>query len=216
MSDLPVPDNRHLLRVSDADREQVAEVLREAAGQGRITLDELDTRLESTHNAKTYADLVPITKDLPAGNTTSPSLSPPNTFPAERVGGTPKRRRSIAILSGAKRKGPWVVPTEYTASAVLGGVDMDLREARFSDREVRIRAFAILGGVNIVVPDDIEVDVDGIGFMGAFDHSGSGSGVPGAPRLRVTGFAFMGGVNVERKPREGRPQLAGGDQAPYS
>jgi quercetin dioxygenase-like cupin family protein len=213
MSELPAPDDRHQLRISDADREKVTEVLREAAGEGRITLDELDTRLEATYQAKTYADLVPITRDLPVGNTASPELIRRDAYPAERFGGTPKRRRSIAILSGARRGGPWVVPSAYTASAFLGGVDMDLREARFTDREVHIRAYAILGGINIVVPDDIEVDVEGIGFMGAFDHSGSGSGVSGAPRLRVTGFAFMGGVNVERKRREKRPEIGGGGRA---
>ena len=53
------------LRISDADRHRVAEVLREAAGEGRLDLDELDERLEATYAAKTYGDLVPITVDLP-------------------------------------------------------------------------------------------------------------------------------------------------------
>ena len=54
------------LRISDADRHQVAEILREAAGEGRLDIDELDQRLEATYAARTYADLVPITLDLPA------------------------------------------------------------------------------------------------------------------------------------------------------
>ena len=53
------------MRISDADRNKVAEVLREAAGDGRIDFDELDERLEATYAAKTYAELVPITHDLP-------------------------------------------------------------------------------------------------------------------------------------------------------
>ena len=52
------------LRVSDKERHEVAEVLREAAGEGRITLEELDERLEATYAARTYADLVPLTADL--------------------------------------------------------------------------------------------------------------------------------------------------------
>lgn len=223
MSDLPSPDERHLLRVSDADREQVTERLREAAGQGRITMDELDTRLDATYTAKTYAQLAEITRDLPVEGSAALALGDSGAFPVERVGGTPRRRVSLAILSGSRRKGTWVVPPVYTAVALLGGVDMDLREARFSQRDVRIRAYAILGGVNIIVPEDIEVDVGGIGIMGGFDHKETGSrwrlsisapaarGVPNAPRLRISGLAFMGGVNVKRKRKKQRPELEGGN-----
>jgi hypothetical protein len=78
-------------------------------------------------------------------------------------------------MSGARRNGAWVVPSVYTAVAFLGGVDIDLRDARFSEREVRIRAFTLLGGVHILVPEDIEVDVAGIGIMGEFEHRETGS-----------------------------------------
>ena len=54
------------LRISDEERHQVAEILRRAAGEGRLDIDELDQRLEQTYAARTYADLVPITLDLPA------------------------------------------------------------------------------------------------------------------------------------------------------
>ena len=200
MSDLPVPDERHLLRVSDADRNQVAEVLREAAGQGRITFDELDARLEASYAAKTYADLAVITRDLPVQGSATLAPSVAGEFPAERIGGTPGRRLSLAIMSGARRKGRWVVPPVCTVVAFMGGVEIDLREARFSQREITIQAYALMGGIEILVPEEIEVDVRGIGFMGGFDHRAtSESAVQGAPRVRVTGFAMMGGVRVRRK-----------------
>src|SRR5688500_12941466 len=60
------------LRVSDEDRHKVAEILREAAGEGRIDLDELDERLGAAYAAKTYADLVPITVDLPIAGVPPP------------------------------------------------------------------------------------------------------------------------------------------------
>jgi hypothetical protein len=204
MSGLPAPGDRHLLRISDADREQVTERLREAAGEGRINLDELDARLDATYAAKTYAELEVITRDLPVEGSASHAASGSGTLPVSRIGGTPKSRLSVAILSGARRKGTWVVPPVHTAVAFLGGVDMDLRDASFSEREVRIRVFAILGGVDIVVPDDIEVEVAGVGIMGGFDHRESRTGLPNAPRLRITGFAFMGGVNVKRKSKRRR------------
>ena len=136
-------------------------------------------------------------------------MSGSSAYPVERIGGTPRRKLSLAILSGARRKGIWVVPPVYTAVAFLGGVEMDLREARFSEREAKIRVFALLGGVHIVVPEDIEVEVAGIGILGEFDHKETGSSVPSAPHLHVTGLAIMGGVSVKRKARKRRPEVAG-------
>jgi len=204
VSNLPEPVDPRTLRVSDADRDRVADVLRDAVGQGRISLDELDERLGQTYSARTYADLEAVTCDLPAsGAVTLPTTSAATStggYPPDRLGGSPGAKFSIAIMSGARRRGPWVVPTTYVALAIMGGVQLDLRYARFSAPEVTIQAYALMGGVEIIVPEDIEVDVAGIGFMAGFDHHASGPGVPGAPRLKVIGFALMGGVDVKRKP----------------
>ena len=194
------------MRVSDSDRERAADVLREAAGHGRITMDELDERLEVAYTAKTYGDLAAVTRDLP-----QPAQAPGTAqrAPVDRIGGTPGAKFSLAILSGARRAGRWVVPPSYVAVAVMGGVELDLREALFSQPEVTIHAYTVMGGIEITVPEDVDVDVSGVAFMGGFDHHASGPGVPGAPRLRVLGFALMGGVEVRRKPLKERDAIDG-------
>jgi hypothetical protein len=200
MSELPQPADRRQLRVSDADREQAAEVLRQAAGDGRITFEELDQRLEAAYASRTYGDLTEVTADLPAPGQPPPGppATAPGTFPAARIGGEPGSGMSVAILGGVDRGGTWVVPPRHSVVAVLGGVQLDLREARFSQREVTIDVFTLMGGVDIMVGDDVEVDVSGFGIMGGFDHRASGPGLPGAPKVRVVGLALMGGVNVRR------------------
>lgn len=209
--DLPDQPEHHRLRVSDADREAAAEVLRNAAGEGRITFEELDERLEAAYAAKTYGDLAAVTADLPAAGPQPPAVpaagpvAGPGSFPAGRIGGTPGAGVSIAVMSGVDRAGPWVVPPRHTVFALMGGVQLDLREARFAEREVTIDVLAIMGGVDVIVGEDIEVDVSGFGFMGGFDHRAVGPGLPGAPRVRVVGFALMGGVNVQRR-RPGKKQ----------
>lgn len=212
MTDVAQPDDRHRLRASDEDRHRAAEFLREAAGEGRLSLEELDERLGQVYSAKTYAELEPITDDLPVpGGAPARPAARQAADPDARVGGTPGSSVSIAIMSGVQRKAGWVVPPEHTVVAFCGGAEFDLREARFAEREATIRAFAVMGGVEITVPDDITVIVDGVGIMGGFDDRGSGTGPAGSPTLRVTGFAFMGGVEVKRKPRRpkpsGRPEL---------
>ena len=96
------------LRISDNDRHQVAEVLREAAGEGRIDLTELDERLEATYAARTYADLVPITLDLPVARSTDLPARPAAATPSPVVPG-PAEERHLAILGGVERKGVWTV-----------------------------------------------------------------------------------------------------------
>jgi hypothetical protein len=93
------------------------------------------------------------------------------------------------------------VPKTQIAVAVMGGVTLDLRDARFGTDEVTIQAYAMMGGVEIIVPDDLDVRVDGFGLMGGFDDTAAGVGDGTGPPVRVTGVAFWGGVDVKRKRR---------------
>ncbi|MEU1851823.1 DUF1707 domain-containing protein [Streptomyces sp. NPDC019990] len=202
MTDDAVPD----LRASDADRERVAGILRDAVAEGRLDMAEFEERLDATYRARTYGELAPITRDLPAAGVTAPSVSlskQPAGGPdwAERiVGGEGSSTWAVAVMSGFQRKGRWTMPRRFTCFAFWGGGEIDLREANFTDREVEVNAIAIMGGVDVIVPPGVEVVVRGIGVMGGFDHREEGvTGDPGAPRVIVTGFAFWGGVGIQRK-----------------
>jgi DUF1707 SHOCT-like domain len=201
MSSSPaVPDPKHL-RASDADRERIANVLREAAGDGRLTMAELDERLDAVYAAKTYAELEPITHDLPAtGTDYSPAVSPGAVPDPARFGGQATSAGAVAILGGFSRKGDWVVPKTFTAFMFMGGGEIDMRDARFEDREVSIHIVAIMGGCEVIVPEDARVRVTGVGIMGAFEHTVSGAETPDGPLITVSGLAFMGGVEVRRQP----------------
>ncbi|MFE5143278.1 DUF1707 domain-containing protein [Streptomyces fagopyri] len=193
------------LRASDADRERVAEQLRDALAEGRLDMEEFEERLEAAFKARTYRDLAPLTRDLPGSAAATPvnmvkEPAESGSWAARIVGGEGSSGWGVAILSGFERKGRWTVPRRFSSFAFMGGGEIDLREANFADREVVINCVAVMGGVNVVVPPGVEVVVRGIGIMGGFDHREEGRpGDPGAPRVIVTGFAFWGGVGVERK-----------------
>lgn len=207
------------LRISDDDRHAVAEVLRHAAGEGRIDLEELDERLEATYAAKTYGDLVPITADLPAAAATPrpvlprPVVPPTPARPPASVGG-PTYSSSFAVMSDCSRRGVWEVPARHSVFTLMGGVTLDLREARFTARETTIEAYAIMAGVDIVVNPWTRVVVEGIGFMGDFSEARSKVEpelTPDSPVVRVRGLALMAGVSVKRKGMPGeRPRLLRG------
>ncbi|QIG44305.1 DUF1707 domain-containing protein [Nocardioides anomalus] len=196
------------LRISDAERHQVAELLREAAGEGRLDLDELDQRLEATYAARTYADLVPITLDLPSHPQHLRPAAPPTTAPAtpravsaDVVPG-PERESHFAIMSGLSRKGLWVVPRHLTILALMGGAELDLRRAKFAADEVTITINAFMGGAQVIVGPHTRVRMEGTGIMGGY--SGPSGLVEGhldetSPVVRIKGVAIWGGVSVERK-----------------
>jgi hypothetical protein len=204
----PAVPERGNMRASDADRERVAEVLRQAAGDGRLTLEELDERLDAVYAAKTYTELEPVTQDLPdpgAANAPSPVPAAAPAGDPARFGGQPGSSTAIAIMGGFTRKGDWVVPKDFTAFALMGGGEIDMREARFEQQSVTLHVVAIMGGFEITVPEDANVHVTGIGIMGGFDHGASGGGDPGGPIITINGLALMGGVEVKRK-RSKRPE----------
>jgi len=202
-------DDAPELRASDADRERVAEVLRDALAEGRLDMAEFEERLDATYRARTYGDLAPITRDLPAGEglvapvprvsmTKEPAES--GGWAGRITGGEGSSSWAVAVLSGFERKGRWTVPKRFNGFAFCGGGELDLREANFAGGEVVINCVAVMGGLNVIVPPGVEVVVRGIGIMGGFDHREEGvPAEPGAPRVVVTGFAFWGGVGVERK-----------------
>ncbi len=197
------------MRISDADRHSVAEVLRTAAGDGRLDFDELDERLEQAFAAKTYADLVPITADL---HPVAPVTASTASLAPRTAGGAPVLvcvTSSMALMSECKRRGVWLVPQSHTAFALMGTVVLDLREATLSSPVITIHASAIMGEVRVIVPAHFNVIVSGIPIMGEF---GEGKDKvppeigPGSPTISVKGLALMGSVKVQRLPPPGTPK----------
>lgn len=171
-------------------------MLRDAAGDGRLSLDELNTRLEQVYAAKTYGELAPVTHDLPDRT----GVASPAARVVEPAAGEGTSGVGVAVMSGFERKGPWQVPDRFTAFAFWGGVDLDMRDATFPHGQTTINAVAIMAGISIVVPADADVQINGVGFMGGFDHSAAGGGSASGPRIVVNGLALMAGVEVKRRP----------------
>lgn len=202
------------MRASDADRERVVDRLRDAVAEGRLDMEEFEERLDAAYKSRTYAELEPLTRDLPAPDAAPAPLAPAPAATSwqSRIGGTAASSSAVAIMSGFQRKGHWTVPAQFNAVAFWGGGELDLREADFAAREVVITCVAIMGGIEITVPPGVEVDVRGIGVMGGFDQGRSleNRPEPGAPRVIVNGLAFWGGVAVKVK----EPKRPKGDKKP--
>jgi Domain of unknown function (DUF1707)/Cell wall-active antibiotics response 4TMS YvqF len=180
------------LRVSDADREATVVRLREAGGEGRLTLEELADRVERADGARTRGELDALTVDLPDAPTVRAATP---DAPAK------ERRWVVAIMGGEERKGRWRPAHRTNAVSIMGGVDIDLREAELADG-AEILATAVMGAVTITVPPGVSVEMSGFALMGGNTGPDDKSlPLPDAPVVHVRAYSLMGGVVVERKKR---------------
>ncbi len=188
-------------RASDAERNRAIDRLRSAYVEGRLDQDEFDERSHAALTARTQAQLERLFTDLLPAAAATAFTSPLPVRPV-RAGEGQGPRLSLAIMSGVERRGRWRVPSESTAVAVMGGVNLDFRGAVLSAQVTTITAVAFMGGVEIIVPPGIRVDMHGFGFMGGLENRADPDpDLPlEAPVLRVNGFALMGSVEVRTKP----------------
>jgi len=190
---VPTDDPRSELevRASDAEREATVTRLRDAAGDGRLSLEELAERVEAAYGARTRADLASLVADLPAEGAP----------PAEAA--APPTRRLYGILGGDTLSGPVRLGAELRVTNIMGGADLDLTDAVLTEGEVTIRVFSLWGGSNIHVPDGVRVEHHGIGVLGWDKIEPPAEGrepSPGAPAVRVRSVSIMGGTDIKRGP----------------
>ena len=186
------------LRVSDAERDAVLRTLGDHAAVGRLTLDELEERSGRVLAAKTRGELATLTSDLPreAGQASGAALAPSRRKPV---------RWMVAIMSGSRRRGRFRAVGSINAVAIMGGNEIDLREAEIEGGELTVNLFAFMGGSEVYVPDSVELDVGGFSFMGGHEEVGSQRPPrPGAPLIRIRTYNLMGGASIYRLPPQAR------------
>lgn len=218
-------DSTPRIRASDEDRNKVAAALSEAFSQGKLDYEEFDERTRQVWGTRYRDDLLTPLRDLlprPAEVLEEPLPAVrPDTAPTPTGHMVPSLRQitrepggdrfSLSVMGGTEKQGDWLCAPEHVSLALMGGNEIDLRHARLGSRETTIWALALMGGIDIIVPEDMRVLSDGVGIMGAFgfetdkEVSLRHEDLPAeAPVIRIRGLALMGGVTIIRKRREVR------------
>lgn len=184
------------LRASHEDRDRVIEVLRVAAGDGRLTTDELDERVEIAFSARTYGELAALIRDLPA---TGPGFVPVPAGPPA----TPKNVVRLEARGGnVNRDGRWVVPSRIEVKVTGGNCKLDLTQAVISRRSLEIEADMRGGNLTIITRPGIAVDTDDVVARGGNVNVRAPWGPEVPVNLQVTvGGRIRGGNIVARPPR---------------
>lgn len=195
------------LRASDADRERVVELLRRAATDGQLTVDELEERVPNAYAARTRKDLEPLTADLNLESLrdTSPAAAGRSTLePSDGQGGT---RWVVSIMGGHDKRGRWRPAPKCTVLNVMGGSDIDLNDAELPGPLTEIRMYSIMGGGEIRVPTGVDVQVSNFALMGGNGVKlGDEIAPPGAPRIHIRLVSIMGGSDVARGRKKTKAQ----------
>jgi Domain of unknown function (DUF1707)/Cell wall-active antibiotics response 4TMS YvqF len=186
------------MRASDVERERAADQLRDAAGDGRLTVDELDERLTRCYAAKTVAELAELTVDVVAPGR-DPVPGSARTRGAVVKPGPGGSSTIISILSGSDRSGHWRVAPRLKVISVMGGSDIDLTEAEFAAPVTEITVLSLMGGADIRVPDGVEVQITKFALLGGNDVELSDQAPPpGAPVIHLRMLSIMGGGDVNQ------------------
>lgn len=192
-------------------RNATIDALCQGFAEESISLSELERRLETARSARTREELNRLLSDLPGQNVPMRAEARPavpvekKPAPARKAERRPtdvvssSSHLAIAILGGTRRAGRWNPPEDMAAVAIMGGVELDFRDAVLTEGVTELNCFAFMGGVEITVPPGVEVQTHGFALLGGFDQDAELEGQPeaGAPVIRVNGFAFMGGVDIK-------------------
>jgi hypothetical protein len=179
---------------TNEDRDKVTAELCEHFAAGHMELEVLEARLAAVDEANDVTELGKLVTDLPVvARPQTPAVEPPAA-----------RGWALAVMGGASRKGVWAPPRQLNAIAVMGGVELDFRDARLGAGETQVNVVAVMGGIEIIVPPGLPVTVRGLGVLGSVDQVEQATADANAatPRLKVTALACMGGVEVKTRPSE--------------
>ena len=189
-------DGRGALRVSHEDRDEVAEALRVAAGDGRLSSDELDERLERALTARTYDDLAVLVADLPpAGHALAP-------VPGTQLPTAPaKELIKIHVTSGhSQRVGRWTVPARMGLIARSGHIKLDFTEAVITQPTLHIDAEVRSGHIVMITRPGIAVDMDDVSVRSGRVNVRAPWGDNGPASLRITVAGKCGSGHIVARP----------------
>jgi hypothetical protein len=189
------PDRALQARVHDA-RERAIAALSEGFASDQLDVDEFERRVTLAHTSDSPEEIAALTSDLPA-STTALAKATVALAPATADDGLAPET-VYAIFGGVDRRGTWNVPRRWRVVAAFGGAQLDLREARLPTGVIDLEVKAVFGGVQIIVPPGLAVEVHGTAIMGGFQNVNRAPAHPDpeAPLLRIHGLALMGGVDI--------------------
>ena len=183
---------RSELRASHEDRDRVVELLRVSAGDGRLTAEELDERLEQAMTARTYGELARLVADLPAAGTAVNPATAPQVKDVVR----------IDTRSGhVKRVDQWVVPQRREVKVTSGSVLLDFTQAVITQPTLKLDVDVRSGHVKLLTRPGIAVDADDVAIRSGHVKVKAPWGTEGPVELHIVVTGRVGSGHFVARPR---------------
>ncbi|MBO0728772.1 MAG: DUF1707 and DUF2154 domain-containing protein [Acidimicrobiaceae bacterium] len=180
-------------RISDSEREATVALLRSHLLAGRLTLDEFSERVEQAYGARVSTDLAILKNDLPE------PASTPNVTARRKP-----TRLTMACFGHAIKRGRLRIQRRSVVLSLISGIDLDLRAAEIEYPRAVMTVLAMLGNVDIYLPEEVNVEVGGVTIVGHHRDWGRETGHSEAPTIRVRSLNLFGTVDVWRVPSDMR------------
>jgi hypothetical protein len=204
MPSSPSPEQRPVVSLSD-ERERIVQQLSEHFANDRLSLEDLESRMELAYKASSVAELHSLTADLPS----AAAVPAPEPVPAALATLSPDRDRVYAVMSETSRRGAWLVPQRLDVVALMSDTTIDLTQAELPTGIIDIHVRSVCAAVKIVVPPGLQV----VSRISSLMSSVRGSGEPNASAdpqgawrngtvVRLSGWALMAEVQTKVRRRE--------------
>jgi len=190
------PEPAHLPVALKEHRDRTITALCQHFANDRLTVEEFEQRLDVANRAGAVSDLDALLSDLPATTSPAPAAMPFAAAPTSHIR---DQQTLVAIMGGVERKGRWQPARSTLVVAVMGGAELDFREVQLPPGETEITLICVMGGAELIVRPDMNIDTGGFAIMGGFAsrHDVQPGHDPNAPVLKINGFALMGGVDLQ-------------------
>lgn len=173
-------------RVSTREIDNAVHQLENAYIEGKLDDKELEERMERALKSKTVDDITSLLDDLVEKSNSTKGLS------LDR-----RRDSSVAVFSGVEQKGKFIVAKNCRVAAIFGGCLIDLSQAQFESRDSRMSVSAIFGGVEILVPSGVRVEISSLPIFGGISKKIHNADLQGdAPVIHINAKAIFGGIEI--------------------
>lgn len=201
----PSPEQRPIVSLTD-ERDRVIQRLSEHFANDRLSLDELEARMDLAYKASSVGELQRLTADLPSA-TAVPVAAPAQVEELPAL--SRDRERIFAVMSETSRRGSWIVPQRLDLLAVMSDTTIDLTQATLPPGIIDIHVRSVCAAVKIVVPPGLQVVNHLSSLMGSVrgggepnESGGQGGGWKQGTVIRLTGWALMAEVQTKVRRRE--------------
>jgi len=165
-----------------------------------ISAEAFERRLDDATDSESHQELVALVADLPLeADSQYTRYKDTQLGPNYRAASDESDDRIVSILSSEERRGQWVVPRHLRVIGVLSSVVLDFTDAVFEHQHVVIQVTDVLGSVEILVPENVNVSTRLSGFLSSTENKSPSMGGRQAPHISVEGFSLLSSVEIKEK-----------------